>query len=53
MDYITDEDMSGYTKAMEEAKKYDFSKELDKLDTYTYTFELVGNDIVLVDFNRK
>lgn len=52
-DYLTAEDASGYITAFNAAKNYDFSKLLDKLDTYTYTFEINNNDIVLVDFNRK
>lgn len=51
--YLTDEDLSGYQSAFNAAKNHDFSKSLDKLDTYTYTFEIINNEIVLVDFNRE
>ena len=42
-----------YPKAKEAAENYDFSKDLDKLNTYTYVFELINNELILIDFNRK
>lgn len=52
-DYMTDEDPVGYQGALNAAKKHDFSNELDKLNTYTYVFEIIDSKLILIDFNRK
>ena len=52
-DYMTDDDPLGYQGAKSAAEKYNFSNVLDKLDTYTYTFKIIDNELVLVDFNRR
>jgi len=53
LDYPSSDEPFSYPEAFKAAQNHDFSKELDKLDTYTYTFEIQNNDIILIDFSRK
>ena len=50
MDYLTEEDFSGYQAALNDAKEYDYVKDLDKMYTYTYVFDIVNDDYVLTDY---